>query len=85
MSFGFVSSSAEGASFNSRGRKAVDKKPRNETKGRRAGIFLHRETGSNAAPSALDYLCFDCPRAHARGYLMTVLRTSLGTVETAAK
>src|SRR5712664_3395906 len=30
---------------------------------------------SNAAPSALTYLCIDRPRAHARGYLVTVLGT----------
>jgi hypothetical protein len=33
------SKSAEGAAFNSRGRKAVDPRPRDEIEARRAGIF----------------------------------------------
>jgi hypothetical protein len=53
-------SSAEGAAFNSHGRKAVDR-PADEIKARRAGTFLvpGRKNGfvlrTTAAPSALAY------------------------------
>ena len=53
------SKSAEGAAFNSRGRKAVDPRPRDEIEARRAGISLHCDMGFTAAPLALNYLGFD--------------------------
>ena len=58
MSFVLGPKSAEGASFSSRGRKAVDKKPRNEIEARRAGILLRCDPGPNAAPSALNRFMF---------------------------
>jgi hypothetical protein len=58
MSSCLGSKSAEGAAFNSRGRKAVDPRPQDEIEARRAGIPLH-DMRFTAAPSALDYLGFD--------------------------
>ena len=47
--------SAEGAGFNSHGRKAVDCEPQDEYEARRADIYSLR---INAAPPALNYSCF---------------------------
>jgi hypothetical protein len=54
----FAFQNAEGAGFNSRGRKAVDLRSQDETEARSAGIPLHLDMGFTAAPAALDYVGF---------------------------
>ena len=79
------SNSAEGATFNSRGRKAVDRTPKTIREVRRTdinptGLLTPHPSGGGTncvAPSALHQLLFDYPRPYGRDYLMTVLRTSL--------
>ena len=60
MAFNHVVGSAEGAGFNSHGRKAVVCEPQDEIEARRADIYSLR---INAAPAALNYSSFEASTA----------------------